>query len=190
MSKRRIPIFKSRYFFDAYLWRDAQAMRANIVKPLPGTFDTTPSNDEVDAQTKAFVCRMPKVGKIPARTWWRWLLLHCVPESIAMRYLGIKFQHTPKLGEIHFYAGCGWNMEVVNHECCHAAITVGDALGINPAFVFSSTNQLSEHFTKDPAMWEIPGALLNDEELFCYINGSIFSLVYRWLWEVDRPKEW
>ena len=188
VAKQRISIFDSKHFFDAYVWDSLESMRVNQVIPAGnGDFSVVP---EAPNEAQAFVCRMYEFARLPERTWWRWVALHCFPAWLRDKVIKFEYSHPPKLGEIHFAAGKDWNMEIVQHECTHATITAANAFRVNPEYVFSCQGQLSPHFIDTPAFRETPDPTMSDEEMFCYIGGTIFDQVYAWLWLVDTPEKW
>jgi len=96
----------------------------------------------------------------------------------------------PRLGELHFAQGKGWNMETVAHEVSHAALSVARAAGITPAYVFSFRGEKSHHLKLTPAFQGASKATqddFSDEEAYCHIHGDLFDQVYHWLWKVDPP---
>lgn len=182
LAKGRINVLATRHFFYVYLWRDRAAMNDAYVGVSTYGVVHEPGN------CSAYVARMP-YGEWPLRPRWlpRWLyeILH---RKTLCRLFGVGTRHSPKLGEIHFYAG-GWDEEVVSHECAHATITAAYALGASPVLVFSCDGSLSEWFKTTQIYRESDGtavASLSDEELFCYCLGDIFRQTYRWLWENDE----
>jgi hypothetical protein len=159
---------KQRYFYTAYLWETKEAMQAAV------------KGD--DAYT-AITCHTPYCETFKHTTfgYWLWKIsfgLLDFSESI--------LTFTPKLGEIHFYAG-GWNQEVVAHECLHASIGLARAHRINPEFVFDGWMGLSEHF-KDK--YGEKDGIISDEELLCYMHGQLVTEVYKWLWKHDPSDKW
>lgn len=68
-----------------------------------------------------------------------------------------------RLGEIHFVTNI-WSMEIVTHECFHAATNVCKICNINPALNIKM------------------------EEFGAYVQGNLTGMVYSWLWNVDPQK--
>ena len=176
LAKGRVNVLATRHFFSVYLWRNRQSLDAAQI-PYYGP-------------AAAYMARMSYYVR-PKKPSWMPVGLHKIlPCWLLSRLFGEDFKYTPKLGEIHFYAG-GWDEEFVSHECGHAAITAANALGVSPARVFRCDGSLSERFKTTQIYRESGGAAvasLSDEELFCYCLGDIFRQTYRWLWENDEKR--
>ena len=189
VSKKRIQVFRTRHFFDAYLWRDAQAMRENLVDVDPDSnLKTAPSTEDMDGDLGAFVCYMPFTETVGFSKWWHAQMWLHGPQFLKNFWVAAKTrQYRPKLGEMHFYTGPHLSWSLVSHEASHAAIAASRALGIAPHAVFAQQGQCSE-FLANPHTVGLPSPANCDEEAFCYIQENIFAQVSEWILEVDTIK--
>lgn len=195
LAKTRVRVFDTRHFWDVYLWPDAQVAHDQAAREWDLGRGEFGIRQDPGPAAGAFCARNPYIRRRPRPGWfpiWLWQRRHWMPDFV-MDHVGCWKDHwLPKLGEIHFAAKEGWDMETVAHECCHATITSARALDVNPRNVFTMDGSLSQHFADTPVMhsdaypeWCVSS--LSDEELFCYIHGMLFEKVYSWLWQVDAP---
>lgn len=194
VARKRITVFESRYFFDCYLWETVEDLQAQtaVMVDLDNPFRVLPNPQ--DGPCAARCCRMPFVVQY-TRPWWapRWLWnVFQWPDRVRRLVLVPRDKFFPRLGELHFAQGKGWDMEIVAHEVSHAALSTARAIGVSPAGIFSFSGHTSHHLKLTPAYQAAAPSVqddFTDEEAYCYIHGDLFNQVYRWIWTVDPPQK-
>jgi len=166
LARAKVRILGGKHFFSIYLWDTKEDL--NLQAQIEG------------GDAEAACCHMPESAILPARTFWRWLVLKFTPQFIQRRFIKFEWRTPPKAGEIHFYRNA-WTMENVAHECAHATLGAARAYGLTPGYLMDGSGELSSHLMRG----DFPEGAISDEELFCYIQGELFDAVFRWLWGVN-----
>lgn len=136
VAQTKVPIykFKDRYY-KVFLWKNLDALRVNVKQ-----YDT------ISDDCGGYCCHA--------------VYMQCIPEDGT----GSAYTRTPRcLGEIHLLQN-DWNLNIVAHECFHAANNICRVLRLG-------TYEDIEF-----------------EERAAYIYGNLVDTVYTWLWQVNTPK--
>jgi len=175
ISKMRITPYGGRHFFDCYLWETREDLQANAY------VEDDPCKD---SPSNGCCIRMPYILRFKRPAWmpaWAWLK-RVLPEWVLNLFIKPTVFNYPRLGELHFASGGVWDMEIVSHECAHAALSLTRAYGALPQNVFAFDGSIAHSLERFEGY--------SDEELHCYFSGELMAQVYRWLWTVDPDDKW